>query len=510
MAQPPGTAPTTSPGASDDAGATGADDFPVGRTRVTVDGERLTCVDVVRIARREAAAELSPGALDRARRAHETVERIGAARAVYGRTTGVGANRSHEVGADDAREHGLRLLRSHAGGTGELCPPELVRATLAIRLNQLAAGGSGVHPRMLHALDGALSVGALPRVHRRGAIGTGDLTALAEIGLTLAGEHPWIEGRVPSIPIDPGDALAFISSNAATLAACVLAWHDLRRLLRASHAVAALSFLALGGSPEAYAAAVHASRPHPGSVACAAEMRRLLGLDDEASEGRRLQDPFGLRAFPQVQGPALEAVDALEAVLAVDINAAAENPLISADPEAVYHHGHFATAHLALALDGLRAAVHHVAELSAMRLGDLVEPDQTGLAAFLADGPAGSSGIMILEYVTHDALSELRHAASPVTLGNAVISRGLEDHASFTTQAARSTATSIDAYRTMLACELIGAVRALWLSDAELGDIPVSRAYATVRNAVPMVAEDHPLTDEIARAAALVDDLADC
>jgi len=477
-------------------------------SRIVLDGTALRCSDVVRVAGRSAWVDLDPDALVRAERAHDLARDSGATRAVYGRTTGVGANRHDVVDPDGADEHGLRLLRSHSGGVGEPLDEPVVRALLAIRLNQLAAAGSGVHPRLLQALQTALRVGALPLVHARGAIGTGDLTALAEVALTLAGQRPWAAGSLDPVPISPGDALAFLSSNAATLAQAVLAWSDLDRLLRASHVVAALSYCALAGSPEAYAERVHARRPHPGSVRAAAEMRRLLRHEGELSPGRRIQDPFGLRAFPQVHGPAVDAADALERVLAVDLNAAAENPLIDVDSGEVYHHGQFSTAYLALALDHARAALHHVAELSTARLGDLVEPDLTGLAPFLAAGPAGSSGIMILEYVAHDALAQLRHSASPVTLGTAVISRGLEDHASFSTQAARSTAAAVLAYRTVLACELLGAVRALRLADtAPTGDV-LGRAFRHAAERLPHVAEDHPLTGEIDRAQTLVDELA--
>ncbi|WP_307842482.1 aromatic amino acid lyase [Streptomyces sp. RK75] len=258
--------------------------------------------------------------------------------------------------------------------------------------------------------------------------------------------------------------------------------------------------LGFGGPGQRHAERVHARRPHPGSLHCAAEMRRILWDDGEPGPGSRIQDPFGPRAFPQVQGPALDAVDALEEMLTIDLNAAAENPLIDVDTENAYHHGHFSTAYLALSLDHLRAALHHVAELSAARLGDLVEPELTGLTPFLSAGPPGSSGIMILEYVAHDALSRLRHAAAPVTLGTAVISRGLEDHASFSTQAARSTSAAIGAYRTVLACEFLGAVRALRMGSVELPAAPVAEACRTAAEALPMIAEDHTLTEEIARA----------
>ena len=158
--------------------------------------------------------------------------RTGATRAVYGRTTGVGANRHAVIDADAADEHGLRLLRSHAGGTGDPLPDTVVRAAMLIRLNQLAAAGSGVHPRMMTALQTALGVGAVPLVHARGAIGTGDLTAMAEIALTLAGIRPWAVGSLDPVAISPGDALAFVSSNAVTLAESVLAWRALDGLLR--------------------------------------------------------------------------------------------------------------------------------------------------------------------------------------------------------------------------------------------------------------------------------------
>ncbi len=475
---------------------------------VVLDGVGLRCVDVVRVAGGGARVVLDAGAAERAGRSFQLARDSVTTRAVYGRTTGVGANR-HTV-IDPARddEHGLRLLRSHAGGTGELLPARVARATLVIRLNQLAAAGSGVHPRLLHALAAALATGAVPAVHDRGAIGTGDLTALAEIALTLAGHRPWASGGIDPVPISPGDALGFISSNAATLARSVLAWAELDRLLRASHTVTALSYCALGGSPEAYAERVHARRPHPGSVRAAAEMRRLLRHEGELSPGRRIQDPFGLRAFPQVHGPALDAAAALEQVLRIDINAAAENPLIDLDTAEVYHHGQFSTAYLALALDHARAALHHVAELSTARLGDLVEPDLTGLAPFLAAGPAGSSGIMVLEYVAHDALAQLRHCAAPVTLGTAVISRGLEDHASFSTHAARSTADAVAAYRTVLACELLGAVRALRLADTAPTGTALHHAFLHAAQQLPHVEPDHPLDAEITVAEHVVDELA--
>jgi histidine ammonia-lyase len=475
--------------------------------RVLVNGSALTCADVAAVA---AGAQVSvdPAALDRADASFHLVTELIGRREVYGRTTGVGALRIEQLDPASSTEQGRRLLRSHAGGIGDPLPPEHVRAMLLIRLNQLAAGRSGAHPRLITALGDALNSGSLPLIRSVGSVGTGDLTALAETGLTLAGERPWASGGMPAVPIDTGDALAFMSSNASTLAQAVLAARELHDLLWASHVVAALSFVALDGSPEAYATPVHQARPHPGQVRCAAEIRRLLGMIGVPKPGRRLQDTYGLRAFPQVQGPALDAVAYLHEVLRVEINSSTENPMVSVEAQDVFHHAHFHTAYIAIALDQSRAAVHHVAELSAARLSDLVEPEQTDLPAFLASGPPGSSGVMILEYVAHDALARLRQAALPVTLGTAVVSRGLEDHASFSTHAARQAATAAIAYRQVLACELVAAVRALRMRQAELVDIPIRAAFDLADSALDPDLTDHSLTGDVQRAESLLDDFA--
>lgn len=475
----------------------------------TVDGRTLRCEDVRLVAEQTVEVTVDEAAMRRAEEAWRLVTELSTRREIYGRTTGVGANRDLTIDEDSGPEHGRRLLRSHAGGAGALLPAHHVRAMMVIRLNQLAAGGSGVHPRVLTALASALSAGALPRVHATGAIGTSDLTMLAETGLTLSGERPWAAGDLPPVPLDTSDALAFMSSNASTLAEAVLACLDLDRLLRASHVVTAMSYVVLGGSPEAYATAVHAAKPHPGQVWCAAEMRRLLGMVTTPPPGRRIQDPYGLRAFPQVQGPALDALAYLRSVLTIEINASAENPMVSLAAGDVFHNAHFHTAYLATALDQTRATVHHVAELSAARLGDLVEPSFTDLPAFLADGPPGSSGVMILEYVAHDALAMLRQAALPVTLGTAVVSRGVEDHASFSTQAARQSRAAADAYRQVLACELVAAVRALRMRRADLVDLPVRDAFDLADATLDKETADRPFSDDLTAAAALLDALAD-
>src|SRR5690606_25040413 len=223
-----------------------------------------------------------------------------------------------------------------------------------------------------------------------------------------------------------------------------LAVADLRELLRASAVVAALSHFAVRGSEEPYAQPVQDACPHPGQAEAAAAMRALLAFERPAP--MRIQDPYGYRAFPQVHGPALEAAAYAEEVVTREINAAAENPLVDVAGRTVWHNGNFHTAYVGLALDAARAALFQTMALAAARLGTLAEPAFTGLYPFQGATEA-SSGIMILEYVAHSCLADVRRLATPAALGSAVLSRGVEEHAGFSTQSARATTDAVAADR---------------------------------------------------------------
>ncbi|MEU1530539.1 aromatic amino acid ammonia-lyase [Streptomyces fagopyri] len=479
---------------------------------VVLDGCGTGVADIVRLA--DGTAHPVPGteAMKRVELSWDAARQIAATGRVYGRSTGVGANRNEDVPTEAASEHGLRLLRSHAGAIGEELPARQVRAMLAVRANQVLAGGAGLRPTVVTALCEALEAGAYPVVNEFGSVGTGDIAALAQLGLALVGEHRWRGTGAPRPqPLDNNDALALISSNALTLGQSALALHELRGLIGATQVVAALSLLAVDGSHEAYAAPVHAARPHHGSGEVARRMRELIGAADRPTPPLgRIQDPYGFRCVPQIHGPAHDAADALDDVLRIEINAAAENPLISAEDMAAYHHGGFYQAQLALALDHFRLAVTQVARLSTSRLSTLNEPAYTRLRPFLADNEPASSGVMILEYAAGAALGDLRAFSAPASLGHAVLSRGVEEQASFASLAARQTLRACGAYRLVVGCELVAAVRALRQRDLRPDpELPVGRALELAESVLGPDQADRPLTDDVTAAAALLDRFTD-
>ena len=260
-------------------------------TVIALDGRTLTPADVVAIARRRAVAELEPAARERnaaaARLVGELIER---GELLYGVTTGVGALRSAPSASEDPGDHQWRLLRSHAGGGGAPLTTEVVRAAMAVRANQIGAGGAGIGEGLVDALLGALRADVTPFARELGSLGTGDLTVLAEIGAALGGEGDcWVgDDVVPAgealaaagltpVTYGPRDGLAFMSSNAVSTGQAALVFHDARRLLDSALGVAALSYDATDADLAVLDPRVHAARPHRGQVEVARRLRGLLG-----------------------------------------------------------------------------------------------------------------------------------------------------------------------------------------------------------------------------------------
>ncbi|SDZ07069.1 histidine ammonia-lyase [Saccharopolyspora shandongensis] len=431
-----------------------------------LDGSSLTVDELLRLGVQE-HPEITIDAQARARVADSAVlvNQVVRRRAVYGRTTGVGANRDTTISGNIT--HDLRLLRSHATSSGEVLDPVTTRMAMIVRLNQLLHGGSGMHPGILDALAIAIRENRIPVVHAAGAIGTGDLSAMAEIALGLAGETTLRDGsRRPLWRPTPGDSLPIISTNAVTIASTCQVLGQLRRWITHHTVAAGLSFIAVRASAEPLQPSVQEARPHPGQVRAAAELRTLLsGIEFRAA---RVQDSYGFRAYPQVAGALLDSLDGLERVLVTEANAAAENPLIDLAAHDVFHNGNFHGISVALAVDHVKLALSSLAQLSVARVTDLSSPEMTGLPAFLADGTPGSSGMMLLEYNQAAAQAALRQSAQPATLGSVVISRGTENHSSFSTQAARQLHQCLESATDVLACELLAAIRALDLRNERL------------------------------------------
>ncbi len=420
--------------------------------------------------------------------------------AAYGRTTGVGANRN--VSADDADgAHGLRLVRSHTAGAGVDLGDDVARAAMLIRAHQLSRPGSGIPFETFEALVRAAADGRAPTMRSFGGVGTGDITVLGELALCLLGERPWRDGTTVGYlgEVGANAALALMSSSAPTLAIAAVVATEMRTLVEASAAIACLGAVAVRANAQQWSLAAAATRPSAASDAVAARMRGLL--DDSSWPSARTQDPFCWRSIPFVLGPLVQAGEALINEIDRGIDARAENPRFVNG--AVWHHGAFHLTSVALGLDTYRLGLTHWLATSVARMVKLNDPGYTGQARFLASGPSGSSGSMVLEYTAASALEDLRHRSHPVTLDTTSISIGTEDHASFAWRGAIALRESIDAVRALLACELVTAVRAVrGANDVVIG--PAMREVLDVCDALPAPGEDRSLVDEVEAARDLL------
>ncbi len=488
-------------------------------TVIALDGRSLTPAGVVAIARRRAQAEIAPAARERNAAARRLVDDlIARGDLLYGVTTGVGALRAAPSALEDPGDHQWRLLRSHAGGGGAPLTTEVVRAAMAVRANQLGAGGAGIGERLLDALLGALRADVTPFARELGSLGTGDLTVLAEIGAALGGEGDcWVgDDVVPAadalaaagleqVRYGPRDGLAFMSSNAVSIGQAALVFHDASRLLDAALGVAALSYDATDADLSVLDPRVHAARPHRGQVEVARRLRELLGAREPSERaGRPVHDAFVFRCVPQVEGTLFEALERLLGVLEVELNVAGENALMLPADGVALPNGNFHAGVLTLALDSLRGAMAQSASLIAARVSALLDPEVTGLAPQLAQNPGPDSGAMILEYTAHAAAAEVRSLAATAASQTTTVQSGIESHANFAGHSARRTSDALARMSVAISAELVLAVRALRLRGRLPAGAGVRRLYDGAAARLDAEMADRPLSGDLEAARQLL------
>jgi histidine ammonia-lyase len=460
-------------------------------TVVWLDGHRLTLEDCRRVAEGEPVAA-APAAMARLAASRDVVERaLAAGRPVYGVTTGFGRFADVTISPEQAAELQVNLLRSHAAGVGEPLPADAVRLCLALRANSLLRGHSGVRAALVELLLACLNAGILPLIPAQGSLGaSGDLAPLAHMALVLVGRgEAMLHGeRLPGaealrraglepLTLAPKEGLALINGTQVMTAVAVLACLRARDLLAEADAIAALTCEALRGIPAAYAEVLHAVRPHPGQMAVAANLRRCLAgsrLCTQPGE-LRVQDPYTLRCIPQVHGAARDAVDYVGRVLATEVNAATDNPLIFPDAgdEAaeILSGGNFHGQPVAVAADCLAVALGGVAAMSERRTERLVNPQLSGgLPAFLTDRAGLRSGLMLVQYTAAALVAENRVLAHPASVDSIPSSANQEDHVSMGTIAARKAAAAVRNLARILAAEWLCAAQAVdFLDPGALG-----------------------------------------
>ena len=465
---------------------------------------------------------MDPTARERMAASRAVIDRVAASgETVYGVTTGFGDLADVRISPEQTATLQRNLVRSHAAGVGEPLPEEVVRAMLVLRVNALAVGLSGVRPELADLLVAMLNAGVHPHIPSRGSVGaSGDLAPLAHLALVVIGEGEAVVGGrrlagtdalaaagLEPMELQAKEGLALLNGTQLMAALGALAAADARRLVITADVVGAMSLEAMLGTASAFDEALIGARPHPGQIASAARLRGLLADSEIGASHRssphRLQDPYSLRCMPQVHGAVHDALAPLEGVLAVEMNAATDNPLVFPDGRVVSG-GNFHGEPLALALDHARVALTALATISERRTARLVDARLSGLPAFLAVEPGLESGLMIAQYTAAALVNELKTVAHPASVDTIPTSANQEDHVSMGATSALLLREAVDQVTAVLAVEALCAARGLDLRAPLRPGQGVATAHAAVRAAVPPLGADRPPGPDIAALAQLI------
>jgi histidine ammonia-lyase len=496
-------------------------------TPVTINGQALNFADVLAVARHYAPVVLGNEALQRIQAARDVIDKIAAeGRKVYGVTTGFGHLSSIRIPQQQLIDLQHNLLRSHAAGVGEPLAEEVTRAMMFLLAASLARGHSGVRVEVVQLLVALLNARVSPVIPSRGSVGaSGDLAPLAHLALVLVGEgEALLYGerlsgsevlqRVSLTPLhlQAKEGLALINGTHLMEAVAVLALADARILLETAEVASAMSIEGLLGSHVPFDERIHQRRGQYGQQVSAAHLRVLLA-DSEICRSHencaRVQDPYTLRCVPQVLGTVRDALDYCASIFERELGAVTDNPLVFPDEGDVLSGGNFHGQPLALALDMLAISLTHLAGFAERRIYNLMGPhewDEQGAPLFLTPEPGLNSGFMIAQYVAAALLNEMKILAHPASIDSIPTSAGMEDFVSMGVTSAHKVLRILEQARQIVAIELMCAAQMLEFRKPLKPGVGVQKAYARVREHVPMLVQDRVLAPDIARLTQAVKD----
>jgi histidine ammonia-lyase len=490
--------------------------------KIIIDGESLDLEKVACVALERTPVELAGSAREKVNRCRAFVEKaLETDTVIYGVTTGFGKLSDVRIPHDNLRQLQVNLIRSHACGVGEPLQEEEVRAAMLLRANSLAKGYSGVRLEIIETLIAMLDRGVHPVIPSRGSVGaSGDLAPSAHMALVLIGEGKAsydghvLAGRealaragIPPIQLQAKEGLSVLNGTQFMTAVGGLGCARALSLIEVADVAGALSLEVLLGTLVASDARIQAVRPHPGQRHSAANILRLLGESEIVQSHKncgRLQDAYSLRCIPQVHGAARDALDHVAGVVGREINSATDNPLVFPDDGVILSGGNFHGAPLAHAFDYAALALADLAGMSERRLERLVNPDLSGLPAFLSPSPGLSSGYMILQVVAASLVSENKILAHPASVDSIPTSANKEDHVSMGMTAALKLRSVVDNLETVLAGEILAACQAMEFRKPLVPGRGTRRAYEIVRGAVPALESDRVVTPDVEAVRLLI------
>ncbi|XP_041348347.1 histidine ammonia-lyase-like isoform X3 [Gigantopelta aegis] len=468
-----------------------------------LDGNSLTTEKLVTLGKGEYLIKLSPESEEKVNKARHVVDAVlEKNEVVYGITTGFGKFANTTIPKEKLIELQENLIRSHAAGVGSPLSPERTKMLLALRINVLAKGNSGISMETLQQYITAFNASCLSWVPEKGTVGaSGDLAPLAHLALGMMGEGKmwspetgWTDAisvlkskNLNIVKLKPKEGICLINGTQMITSLGAEAVERADLIARQANIIAALTVEVLKGTSKAFDEHIHRARPHNGQMEVAKQIRALLPPVHRSEiiekYGERVQDAYTLRCIPQVHGISLDTVVWVKGILNTEINSATDNPLVFPDKSEakIISGGNFHGEYPSKALDYLAIGIHELANISERRIERLVHPALSDLPAFLVKEGGLNSGFMIAHCTAAGLVSENKVLCHPASVDSLTTSAGSEDHVSMGGFAARKALQVVEHVEQVLAIELLGACQALDLHRPLKTTAPLERVFQLVR-----------------------------
>lgn len=478
-----------------------------------ISAEHLTIERIGEIIKNGYKLELSDDACNRIVRCREYLDKKIAETKVpiYGVTTGFGSLCNVSIGKDHLAQLQINLMMSHACGTGDRVPNEIVKIMLLLKIQSLSYGYSGCQLETVERLIDFFNNGVYPVVYMQGSLGaSGDLVPLAHLCLPLVGlGDVEYQGKVMTgaevlnlngwepIRLASKEGLALLNGTQNMSAFAVWALLKSKRLGDWADTISAMSLDAYCGLVEPFTDAVHQVRPHKGQIETAARMRKLLEGSEIVSKPKDyVQDPYSFRCIPQVHGTFKDTWNYVYSVIDTEINSATDNPTVCPDDDIIISAGNFHGEPIAQPMDFLAIAACELANISERRIYKLVSGTR-GLPSFLVANPGVNSGFMITQYTAASVVSLNKSLSTPSSVDSIPSSQGQEDHVSMGANAAIKLYKVVLNTERVLAIELFNAAQALEFRRPLKSSPIIENVYKAYREAVPFIVNDEVMYPHI-------------
>lgn len=433
---------------------------------------------------------------------------------IYGVTTGFGSLCNVSIGQDYLAQLQINLMMSHACGTGDRVPNDIVKIMLLLKIQSLSYGFSGCQLATVNRLIDFFNNDVYPVVYMQGSLGaSGDLVPLAHLTLPLVGlGEVEYQGEVITgaellqklewqpIQLASKEGLALLNGTQNMGAFAVWALLQSYRLSEWADRIAAMSLDAYYGLTAPFTDAVHQVRPHKGQIATAARMRQLLeGSEIVEKPKQYVQDPYSFRCIPQVHGTVQDTIDYVTSAVDVEVNSATDNPTVCPDDDIIISAGNFHGEPIAMPMDFLAIALCELANISERRIYKLVSGTR-GLPSFLVANPGVNSGFMITQYTAASVVSLNKTLSTPSSVDSIPSSQGQEDHVSMGANAAIKLYKVVLNTERVLAIELFNAAQALDFRRPLKSSPAVEALHDSYRKVVPFIVDDEVMYPHIARS----------